>query len=189
MEVEHTIHFSRGACCKYVLSPKIGISTLFFQSKLRLVTVFGAGLLVGTALAVIIPEGVQALYEASSANGMFKKSFLRENLLKQHFLKVLGHSHYTKHTDDSAPIQLVPAANWKDQPNPHDHISGVDEKPDSGLQADAVKKPDAKMQTNQSKDGTRQKRDIHGGIYFKLFVKFYNLQITPANRVDLRSTR
>jgi len=32
------------------------------QEKLRLVTVLGAGLLVGTALAVIIPEGVHTLY-------------------------------------------------------------------------------------------------------------------------------
>lgn len=33
------------------------------QEKLKLVTVLGAGLLCGTALAVIIPEGVHALYE------------------------------------------------------------------------------------------------------------------------------
>lgn len=33
-----------------------------FQEKLKLVTVLGAGLLVGTALAVIIPEGVHAMY-------------------------------------------------------------------------------------------------------------------------------
>ena len=34
-----------------------------FQEKLKLITVLGAGLLVGTALAVIIPEGVHTLYE------------------------------------------------------------------------------------------------------------------------------
>lgn len=33
-----------------------------FQAKLKIVTVFGAGLLVGTALTVIIPEGIRALY-------------------------------------------------------------------------------------------------------------------------------
>lgn len=32
------------------------------EEKLKVVTVFGAGLLVGTALAVIIPEGIRALY-------------------------------------------------------------------------------------------------------------------------------
>jgi len=36
---------------------------LFHQEKLKLITVLGAGLLCGTALAVIIPEGVHALYE------------------------------------------------------------------------------------------------------------------------------
>lgn len=36
---------------------------LVVQEKLKLVTVLGAGLLCGTALAVIIPEGVHALYE------------------------------------------------------------------------------------------------------------------------------
>ena len=36
---------------------------LFPQEKLKLITVLGAGLLCGTALAVIIPEGVHALYE------------------------------------------------------------------------------------------------------------------------------
>lgn len=36
---------------------------LLVQEKLKLVTVLGAGLLCGTALAVIIPEGVHALYE------------------------------------------------------------------------------------------------------------------------------
>lgn len=34
---------------------------LFVQEKLKKITVFGAGLLVGTALAVIIPEGVRSL--------------------------------------------------------------------------------------------------------------------------------
>ena len=34
------------------------------QKRLRMISILGAGLLVGTALAVIIPEGVHALYEA-----------------------------------------------------------------------------------------------------------------------------
>jgi len=33
------------------------------EKRLRMVSILGAGLLVGTALAVIIPEGVHALYE------------------------------------------------------------------------------------------------------------------------------
>ncbi|CAI5451529.1 unnamed protein product [Caenorhabditis angaria] len=36
------------------------------ESKIRLISIFGAGLLVGTALSVIVPEGVEALYSAQS---------------------------------------------------------------------------------------------------------------------------
>ena len=40
------------------------------QKRLRMISILGAGLLVGTALAVIIPEGVHALYE-SQDHGKF----------------------------------------------------------------------------------------------------------------------
>ncbi|KAJ7988791.1 hypothetical protein DPEC_G00312870 [Dallia pectoralis] len=40
----------------------IPLAVNFSEEKLKLVTVLGAGLLCGTALAVIIPEGVHALY-------------------------------------------------------------------------------------------------------------------------------
>lgn len=39
------------------------------EDKLQLVSVLGAGLLVGTALAVIIPEGVRALFSAEGGDG------------------------------------------------------------------------------------------------------------------------
>ncbi|ULT85792.1 hypothetical protein L3Y34_005880 [Caenorhabditis briggsae] len=39
------------------------------EGRIRLVSIFGAGLLVGTALSVIIPEGVEALYGAQCAAG------------------------------------------------------------------------------------------------------------------------
>ncbi|XP_030642213.1 zinc transporter ZIP9 isoform X3 [Chanos chanos] len=41
----------------------IPLAVNFSEEKLKLVTVLGAGLLCGTALAVIIPEGVHALYD------------------------------------------------------------------------------------------------------------------------------
>ncbi|KAL4656194.1 zinc transporter ZIP9 [Arapaima gigas] len=41
----------------------VPLAVNFSEEKLKLVTVLGAGLLCGTALAVIIPEGVHALYE------------------------------------------------------------------------------------------------------------------------------
>ena len=39
-----------------------------FQDKLKLVTILGAGLLVGTALAVIIPEGIHAMSMGGEGN-------------------------------------------------------------------------------------------------------------------------
>jgi hypothetical protein len=42
----------------------IPLSFSMSESRLRLVTIFGAGLLVGTALVVIIPEGIAMHYES-----------------------------------------------------------------------------------------------------------------------------
>lgn len=50
------------------VSGAIPLAFTLAEDKLRLVTVMGAGLLVGTALAVIIPEGVHTLYDAKVAH-------------------------------------------------------------------------------------------------------------------------
>ncbi|XP_060938430.1 zinc transporter ZIP9 [Limanda limanda] len=47
----------------------IPLAVNFSEDKLKLITVLGAGLLCGTALAVIIPEGVHALYEEILESG------------------------------------------------------------------------------------------------------------------------
>lgn len=54
---------------------------MFLQEKLKLITVLGAGLLCGTALAVIIPEGVHALYEEILEGAVYQNSccFLKDN--------------------------------------------------------------------------------------------------------------
>lgn len=44
------------------LAGSIPLVVSLSEAKLKIVTVFGAGLLVGTALTVIIPEGIRALY-------------------------------------------------------------------------------------------------------------------------------
>ena len=44
------------------------ILLLILQEKLKLLTIFGAGLLVGTALAIIIPEGINAIYSNGGAH-------------------------------------------------------------------------------------------------------------------------
>ncbi|CAG5117495.1 unnamed protein product [Candidula unifasciata] len=47
------------------LAGMIPLTVSLSEEKLKLVTVLGAGLLVGTALAVIVPEGVHALYSSA----------------------------------------------------------------------------------------------------------------------------
>ncbi|KAL1128918.1 hypothetical protein AAG570_013452 [Ranatra chinensis] len=48
------------------LSGSIPLVMAMSEAKLQLVSVFGAGLLVGTALAVIIPEGINSLFSSES---------------------------------------------------------------------------------------------------------------------------
>lgn len=50
------------------VSGMIPLSTSLSQRKIQLCSIFGAGLLVGVALAVIIPEGVSALYSLGGDN-------------------------------------------------------------------------------------------------------------------------
>jgi len=45
------------------VSGLIPLTLSLSESKMRFITIIGAGLLVGTALAVIIPEGVHTLYK------------------------------------------------------------------------------------------------------------------------------
>ncbi|KAK2160276.1 hypothetical protein LSH36_137g07059 [Paralvinella palmiformis] len=56
------------------LAGSVPLTISLSEEKLRLVTVLGAGLLVGTALAVIIPEGVHTLYTTEHGHAHVKKS-------------------------------------------------------------------------------------------------------------------
>lgn len=52
------------------LAGSIPLVVTLSEEKLKIVTVFGAGLLVGTALTIIIPEGIRALYSEGHSHGM-----------------------------------------------------------------------------------------------------------------------
>lgn len=47
--------------CMFSVQWLVSHFCFYFQDKLNKITVFGAGLLVGTALTVIIPEGIRSL--------------------------------------------------------------------------------------------------------------------------------
>lgn len=55
------------------------------KDKLKFVTVFGAGLLVGTALAVIIPEGINAMY---TSGGKLKNSLQLYEYFKIKYIEI-----------------------------------------------------------------------------------------------------
>nr|XP_057913592.1 zinc transporter ZIP9 [Doryrhamphus excisus] len=79
----------------------IPLAVNFSEEKLKLVTVLGAGLLCGTALAVIIPEGVHALYEeilegghhSPSQVGVLEVSQPKAEEVEAAALGVGGHPH------------------------------------------------------------------------------------------------
>lgn len=70
----------------------IPLSITLSEEKLKSVTVFGAGLLVGTALAVIIPEGINAMY-TSGDHSHHHESHSKET--EKH--TATGHEHHEHH--------------------------------------------------------------------------------------------
>lgn len=70
----------------------IPLSITLSEDKLKSVTVFGAGLLVGTALAVIIPEGINAMY-TSGDHDHHHESHSKES--EKH--TATGHEHHEHH--------------------------------------------------------------------------------------------
>lgn len=62
------------------------------QRKIQLFTIFGAGLLVGTALAVIIPEGVDAMYsQANTQQSTGKNKQFRFKYISFSFIYLVWH--------------------------------------------------------------------------------------------------
>src|ERR1700734_999161 len=52
--------------CRSFLAGALPLSMSLSQSQLRLISTIGMGVLVGTSLIVIIPEGIEAVYSAGS---------------------------------------------------------------------------------------------------------------------------
>jgi solute carrier family 39 (zinc transporter), member 9 len=62
------------------------LSLTLSQSQLRLISTVGMGVLVGTSLIVIIPEGVETLYSSSSASHAHKRSLAPRDTLDVRWL-------------------------------------------------------------------------------------------------------
>lgn len=63
-------------CCSCFLAGALPLSMTLSSSQLRLISTIGMGVLVGTSLIVIIPEGIEAVYSAGSG----RHSHLRRGL-------------------------------------------------------------------------------------------------------------
>ncbi|KAL5960837.1 Zinc transporter ZIP9 [Taenia solium] len=79
--------------------------------NLRLVTIFGAGLLVGAALAIIIPEGVATIYAIQQQLHVDHDSVHDVNGLEARHLNQLEPGKPNVPMPDVEPVALPPAAN------------------------------------------------------------------------------
>lgn len=84
------------------LAGNIPLVVNWSEEKLKVVTVFGAGLLVGTALTVIIPEGIRALYEDSNKHIVQAISSVRNTVTNS----IHNDNEEIRHDDHSSTIGL-----------------------------------------------------------------------------------
>ncbi|XP_016079343.1 PREDICTED: zinc transporter ZIP9 [Miniopterus natalensis] len=81
----------------------IPLAVNFSEERLKLVTVLGAGLLCGTALAVIVPEGVHALYE-DILEGKPHQASETQNVIASDKAAVIPVAHEHEHSHDHTQL-------------------------------------------------------------------------------------
>uniref|UniRef100_A0AAA9S6W3 Zinc transporter ZIP9 n=1 Tax=Bos taurus TaxID=9913 RepID=A0AAA9S6W3_BOVIN len=81
----------------------IPLAVNFSEERLKLVTVLGAGLLCGTALAVIVPEGVHALYE-DILEGKHHQASQTQNVIASDKAAVIPVAHEHEHSHDHTQL-------------------------------------------------------------------------------------
>ncbi|XP_039247959.1 zinc transporter ZIP9-like isoform X2 [Styela clava] len=97
-----------------LVSGYIPLSFSLSQRKIQLFTIFGAGLLVGTALAVIIPEGVETIYNShehdSSEILEEKRSIVDEDVSPSDFKSAVvegeKHEHEEHHANNHKVVGI-----------------------------------------------------------------------------------
>lgn len=101
-DISTLLLFSLAMLVGCYFSGSIPLAITMSEEKLKLVSTMGAGLLVGTALAVIIPEGVHSLYSSSHphSHGRLSRSLLTVAEIErpsQNEGKINPMSHQTEH--------------------------------------------------------------------------------------------
>ncbi|CAO2586771.1 Zinc transporter ZIP9 [Lemmus lemmus] len=82
----------------------IPLAVNFSEERLKLVTVLGAGLLCGTALAVIVPEGVHALYEEVLEGKHHQPSETKQNVIASDKAAEISVVHEHEHSHDHTQL-------------------------------------------------------------------------------------
>lgn len=82
----------------------IPLAVNFSEERLKLVTVLGAGLLCGTALAVIVPEGVHALYEEVLEGKHHQASETKQNVIASDKAAEISVVHEHEHSHDHTQL-------------------------------------------------------------------------------------
>uniref|UniRef100_A0A1W2P6Y1 Zinc transporter ZIP9 n=2 Tax=Mus TaxID=862507 RepID=A0A1W2P6Y1_MOUSE len=82
----------------------IPLAVNFSEERLKLVTVLGAGLLCGTALAVIVPEGVHALYEEVLEGKHHQTSEMKQNGIASDKAAEISSVHEHEHSHDHTQL-------------------------------------------------------------------------------------
>lgn len=98
----------------------IPLSTKLSETKLRNLTALGVGLLIGTALVIIIPEGIETLYSSNAVTTIGNHT---ESMLQQHV--TTASSTMDSQTTNTTPIWQEDTTLQKRQP--HDHAGEEDE--------------------------------------------------------------
>lgn len=83
------------------------------ENKLRLITIFGAGLLVGTALVVIIPEGIAMHYEGQQRHAAAASVGRRLLESAGAGLGVAGHAHGSGGAHEEDEITHEHPGHWQ----------------------------------------------------------------------------
>ncbi|KAL6066592.1 hypothetical protein STEG23_013136 [Scotinomys teguina] len=79
-------------------------NVILSKERLKLVTVLGAGLLCGTALAVIVPEGVHALYEEVLEGKHHQASETKQNVIASDKAAEISAVHEREHSHDHTQL-------------------------------------------------------------------------------------
>ena len=102
------------------VSGLIPLTLSLSESKMRFITIIGAGLLVGTALAVIIPEGVNTLYKNNNNNNGHNHEIHRRDVKESASTTAAAAANVLKLSSTTEPTKVIKRHSGHDPNHNHD---------------------------------------------------------------------